>query len=236
MTRPTACALSYLEWLRLGFHEAMYTEEDIHQAYAQRQERAQSHRATAAMDWSTQALELALAFVVDMAHDETPIVTRQKDLFIIHLRQALDAANLALSMSEGRSREPPPPLQPLRSVVGRRLTGPPVRDAWTRDDVVDSDEATAMPPLLSRQLSLPHATVAANPAEAKDIPTVDTAPAAPFAVGDEVRHASSLMLATVLEVFPHGEGNNRTPMLRVRPYGRQPSKWPMHDVLHVAHE
>lgn len=93
-----------MEWLRLGFHEAMYTEEDISEAYAQRRGRTSRQRATATMDWSAQALELALAFIVDMEHDETPFVTRQKDMFVIHLRQALDAANLALSISEGRNR------------------------------------------------------------------------------------------------------------------------------------
>lgn len=206
----TPCQQAFLERLRLYYPQARVTMEELRDAFVERRgdnPETESH-------WHSDFLDLATMLLADLGDDEGVAVTAQKELVLIHLRAALEAATLGRQMMETRKREAGNDLPNLRPVAGRRPTG-------------------ALPPPLLRQVSQSHG-----------VPSADDSPqGGDFAdeeariralEGTTVRHRSSRLTATVVQALPRGIGSNTTPLLLVKPGVRHLAHWPLHDTESVA--
>lgn len=149
--------------------QASFTDEDLAHMYRQRCE----WPCAGGVEWETQTARLALQVLADLRECEGDLEAHAKNQFLMLLRQALDAASLAQQVGRARRQEAseevgmappyhsdgppvdrsqeapedrigaPPPLQRLRSVAGRRPTGPVA--AWPSAEK-EAESEPASPP------------------------------------------------------------------------------------------
>lgn len=208
MSALTPCQLSMADRLRLQYPQSLHSRDDVAEVFEAKIR--QRDRPTVEIDWHTQFIALATTILADLSDDESAVVTGQKELVLIHLRCALDAATLGLEMLHTRRDEAGPAAPALRSVAGRRPTG-----------------IAIPPPALLRQVS--RASGVPSPTHSPQGPTDEEARLQAL-VGSTVRHRHSMLVATVVEALPHGMGDNSTPLLTVKPRNRNIVHWPLHDV------